>query len=118
FERLVALRPDDAESQLAAAEAAIEQGLWGSARAYLERADSIRPGPRLYRLRARLAQALDRPEEASLMLRKAAEAPPDKTWVCAETGRTYEHWSPVAQPHGSFNTIIWDYPQRDRSAAI
>jgi HemY protein len=117
YERLVALRPDDAESQLAAAGAAIENGLWGSARAYLERADSLRPGPRLYRLRARLAQALDRPEEASLMLRKAAEAPPEKTWVCTQTGRTYDHWSLVAEPHGAFNTVVWDYPHPERNDA-
>ncbi len=115
FERLVALRPDDAEGQLAAAGAAIENGLWGSARAYLDRASTMRAGPRLYRLRARLAQALDRPEEATLMLRKAAEAAPEKTWVCKETGRTYDHWSPVAQPHGSFNTISWDHPLPEKT---
>ncbi|HTK85468.1 MAG TPA: heme biosynthesis HemY N-terminal domain-containing protein [Patescibacteria group bacterium] len=115
FERLVALRPDDAEGQLAAAAAAIENGLWGSARAYLDRASSMRVGPRLYRLRARLAQALDRPEEATLMLRKAAEAAPEKTWVCKESGRVYDRWSPIAQPHGSFNTIVWDHPLPEKT---
>jgi HemY protein len=28
-----------------------------------------------------------------------------KAWHCRETGRLYKHWSPVAEPHGSFNTI-------------
>ena len=120
FERLVSLRPDHVESHLAAAEAALSLNLWGAARSHIEQADACaRPGPRLYRLRARLAQALDRPEEASLMLRHANEAPAEKAWVCRQTGRIYDQWSPTAQPHGSFNTIVWDYPHAamvDRAA--
>lgn len=110
YERLVNLRPDHVESHLAAAEAALSHNLWGAARSHLERADAIRSGPRLYRLRARLAQALDRPEESSVMLRRANEAPDEKVWVCRQTGRIYERWEPVAMPHGAFNSIIWDYP--------
>lgn len=120
FEDLVALKPDSAEGQMAAAEEALEQGLWGAARQYMERAHELRPSARLYRLRARLAQAQGRSEEASLMLRRAADAPAEKVWTCAETGRIYERWSPVAQPHGSFNTIVWDYPHQqmqDRAIA-
>lgn len=112
YERLVALRPDSAEGQMAAAAAAIEERLWGSVQQYLERAEAAGPGPRLYRLKARLAQIQNRPEETALMLRKADESPPEKAWICRETGHVYERWTPVAEPHGSFNSIVWDYPGR------
>ncbi len=111
FERLVALRPDSVESQIAAAGEALDQKLWGPARQYLDQGESIRQSTRLYRLRARLAQAQNRLEETGLMLRKGADAPPDKLWICTQTGRIYDHWAPVAMPHGSFNTIVWDYPR-------
>lgn len=110
YERLVALRPDSAESQMAAASAAIEEKLWGTAQQYLERADNVGSSARLYRLKARLAQAQSRPEETALMLRRAEDSPPEKAWVCRETGRVYDRWLPIAEPHGSFNTIVWDYP--------
>jgi HemY protein len=120
FERLVALKPDSAEGQMAAAGEALEQGLYGICEQYLDRADEIRPHARLYRMRSRLAQACHRPEEATFMLRKAAEAPADKTWYCTETGRIYDRWMPLAPPHGSFNTIVWGIPRlepRDRAIA-
>ena len=110
MEKLVTLRPDSTESLQAAATEAIEQNLYGIARQYLDRADAIRPGAHLYHLRAKLAQAQNRPEETSLMLKKAMVAPQDKTWICTQTGRVYDEWSPIAGPHGSFNTITWDYP--------
>lgn len=111
FERLVALRPDSAEGQMAAAASALDDHLWGIAQQYIERAGSIGANPRLYRLRARLAQSQNRPEETAMMLRRADDAPAEKTWICSLTGRAYEEWMPVAPPHGSFNTIVWDYPR-------
>lgn len=111
FERLVALRPDSAEGQMAAAASALDDHLWGIAQQYIERAGSIGANARLYRLRARLAQSQNRPEETAMMLRRADESPAEKTWVCSLTGRAYEEWMPVAAPHGSFNTIVWDYPR-------
>ena len=111
FEKLVALKPDDAESQLAAAKAAMEEGLWGEARQYLLQADRIRPGARLYRLWARLEERQGHTETAREYLEKAADAPPEKAWTCSQTGRVYERWHAVAEPHGAFNTIIWDYPR-------
>jgi HemY protein len=111
FEKLVALRPDHVESQLAAAKAALEDGLWGEARQYLNLAQQLAPSARLYRLWARLAERLGHSEEARRWLEKAADAPQGKAWTCTETGRVYDRWSAVAEPHGSFNTIRWDYPR-------
>jgi HemY protein len=111
FEKLVALRPDHVESQLAAAKAALDDGLWGEARQYLALAQQLAPSARLYRLWARLAERLGHSEEARRWLEKAADAPQGKVWTCTETGRIYDRWTAVAEPHGSFNTIRWDYPR-------
>ncbi len=111
FERLVALKPDNAESQIAAARAAMDDALWGQAREYLNMAAQIQPSARLYRMYAELEEMLYNTNEAKEWLEKAADAPPDKVWTCRETGQIYERWMPVAKPHGSFNTIVWDYPK-------
>lgn len=113
-EKLVALRPDAVESQIAAAEEAVHQGLWGIAEQYLSMAETIRPSARIYRLKARLEDLRGHPETAKRLLEEAGNAPPNKVWTCIETGRIYESWSPVAEPHGSFNTIIWGYPHERR----
>lgn len=110
FERLVALKPGDAESQIAAARAAINDGLWGEAWQYLAAAEKIRPNARLYRLWAQMEEKTGHGESAKRYWEKAADAAADKVWTCRETGRIYERWSPIAEPHGSFNTIIWGDP--------
>ncbi len=115
FEKLVALRPDSDESQLAAAAAAIDDRLWGEARQYLSMAESIRPSARLYRLRAAMEEQLSHPSEARHWHDKAADAAPDPVWTCRDTAQVYERWSPLAEPHGSFNTIVWDFPSARRS---
>lgn len=111
FEKLVALNPHSAEGQLAAARVALEDELWGQAREYLDMADNLQPSARLYRLYASLEEKLGNPEAANAWLEQAADAPADKVWTCKQTGQIYERWMPVAKPHGSFNTIIWDYPK-------
>lgn len=111
YERLLALKPDSAESQIAAARVAMEDGLWGEARQYLAMAEKLQPNARLYRLWAKFAERQQQPEESRHWLEKASDAKPDKVWVCRETGRIYEHWTAVAEPHGAFNTIVWEDPQ-------
>lgn len=111
YEKLVALKPDSAEGQMAAARVALDHELWGQAREYLNMAEQITPSARLYRMYAALEEKLGHSDEANEWLEKAADAPPDKVWTCRETGRIYERWQPVAEPHGAFNSIIWDYPR-------
>ncbi len=111
FERLVSLNPDSALGQMAAARAAIEDGLWNEAGAYLSMAETLGPSAELYRLRAELERATSRDEDvAAHWLGLATEAPPSKVWTCAREGTVYKDWVPVAEPHGAFNTIVWDYP--------
>lgn len=114
FERLVALKPGDAESQIAAARAAINDGLWGEAWQYLAAAEKIRPNARLYRLWAQMEEKTGHGESAKRYWEKAADAAPDRVWTCRETGQIYERWTPVAAPHGSFNTIVWGDPKAPR----
>lgn len=117
FERLVAIKPGDAESQIAAARAAIADGLWGEAWQYLSAAEKIRPCARLYRLWAQMEEKTNHGESARRYWEKAANAPADRVWTCNQTGRIYERWSPIAEPHGAFNSIVWDYPVVKNAAA-
>ena len=118
FERLIALQPASMDAQMATAAAAMDEHMWGVAREHLDAAASIGASVKLYHLRARLAQAQNHPDEATLMLRRAAEAPPEKIWFCRDSGHVYKSWSPVAEPHGSFNTIVWDIPRPLRTGYV
>ena len=54
--RLVAQKPDDMESQLALAQAALDAGLWGEARRYLDAAGGSNPSVRVCRLMAEVEE--------------------------------------------------------------
>ncbi len=119
FEKLVALDPDCALAQMAAARAAMQDGFWNEAKAYAAMAETLQPSAALYRLKAEIERATSHDEEmVAHWMDLAADAPPSKVWTCAQTGTVYEHWSPVAEPHGSFNTIIWEYPARAVQAHV
>lgn len=111
YEKLVAFKPDSADSHIAAAKAAMEAGLAGEARAHLSTAESIRPTSMIYRLWADLEEMTSRNAHSIReWMDKAASAPADAMWYCDQTGTIYDQWSPVAAPHGSFNTIVWGNP--------
>lgn len=111
FEKLLGLSPDNAESHIAAARAAMEAGLAGEARAHLIMAETLRPAASVYRLRADLEEQTTHSAPAVReWLDKAASAAPDPVWFCAQTGTIYNRWSPVAEPQGLFNTIRWGNP--------
>lgn len=115
YEKLVALNPDSALGQSAAAQAALEEGLWREAKAYLTIALRLEPSATLYKLMAKVELETSRDEDAVReWLEKTSDAPPSKVWTCRETGIVYESWSPLARPHGSFNTIVWGYPMARR----
>lgn len=111
FQRLVDLRPQSEEGYLALARVALECQLWGEARYALEQVEKIRPCPRMFRL----ADTLEARSGLSVRAGRSwldltTDAAPERVWTCRRTGRIYERWSPVAEPHGSFNTIVWDVP--------
>ncbi|MCC6597210.1 MAG: heme biosynthesis protein HemY [Alphaproteobacteria bacterium] len=111
-EKLLKTNSQSGAGLMAAGRAAMNADLWGVARDYLERAENFEPCAALYRLRAELEERSGGDEDlVKAWLEKAALVPAAKAWVCSETGRVYAQWSPVALPHGSFNTMLWDYPQ-------
>lgn len=111
YERLVKLNAEHAAGHLAAGVAAMDGGLWGEARAHFKEAESLQPSAAMYKALAKLEEKASGNEEAArVWLEKAADADAGKVWVCRETGRVYDSWRPIAQPHGSFNTIEWAEP--------
>lgn len=111
FENLVAINPESTTGQITAANAAMDMGYWGEAKAYLNRAEKIRPSASLYRLMAVAEQSSgDNDAIIHALMEKASEALPDKSWYCQQTGLIYQDWSPIAMPHEGFNTITWGVP--------
>jgi HemY protein len=111
YEKLISLNTDTDLSYLAAARAAIRENLLGEARAHLKHAEKIQVSSALYRLKALVEEKAGSDAAAiRALVERAADVPPSKTWVCRETGCVYPQWLPVALPHQSFNTIVWDYP--------
>lgn len=119
FEKVLALKPDSAEGQIAIARVAMEASLWGEAKAYLTAAEKIQPMAEIYRMRAEIEQETTKNEEVVRnWLLKASEAPAGKVWHCRLTGHIYDRWSAIAEPHGSFNTIAWGYPERNINTLV
>jgi HemY protein len=119
YERLLLLNPENVEGLLAMTDVLIQEGLWGEAKKYLQKADAVGPSVRLYKLWARLEEKSTGNDEAvKIWLEKASDAPREKVWICSETGHVYDRWMPVSD-QGYFNTIIWDMPQsRHHDAAL
>ncbi|MFK7840144.1 MAG: heme biosynthesis protein HemY [Bdellovibrionales bacterium] len=110
YEKLVSINPSNARIQVAAGTAASEAALWGEARKFFDSAEEIRPSKELYKALAFLEDKASGDEHASrLWLEKAADVAAERVWICRESGRVYPHWSPIAAPHGGFNTIEWNY---------
>ena len=112
YEGLVHLCPDHIESQILAAQAAIDIGLWGQAKSYLIAAEIIYPSTRVFQLMAIVEKNSTQNENTiHELMAKAGEALPEKVWVCKVSGLIYDAWAPLSVPHESFNTIVWDYPR-------
>lgn len=117
YEKLVSINTDSVHGQMAAAREAMESGLMGEARAYLVRAEKLVPSADVYRLFLKLERAVNADADViRAMDEKIHTALPAPVWYCRKTGMVYDRWSPVARPHGSFNTIEWGVPHRASNA--
>lgn len=108
-ERLTRSNPDHPESLLAMAQVSAQARLWGEAREFLRKIETAGAADkRIYQL----MMALDgeTTESSASLALKAAEAQAPKSWICKQTSRLYGRWEPIAEPHGSFNTMIWERP--------
>jgi HemY protein len=109
--RLAGQKPDDMESNLALAQAALEAGLWGEARRYLDTAGGSNPTVRVCRLMAEVEERAQS-DQAKVhdWLSRAAHAPADKAWRCSACGAHHESWRPVCESCGAFGTLHWRAP--------
>ena len=109
FQSLYKLRPDDAESRLALAEASLAAALWGEARRHL--AVTGPPSARHCRLMAALEdQEFGNTEAARRWLDKAAAALPEKAWICGECRSRASAWTPACDHCNAFDGLAWRLP--------
>jgi len=109
--KLVAQKPDDPESNLTLAQAALDAGLWGEARRYLDAAGGTHPPVRVCRLMAEVEERAHS-DQAKVhdWLARAATAPADKAWRCGACGAHHEAWRSVCESCGAFGTLHWRAP--------
>jgi HemY protein len=109
--KLVAQKPDDLESNLALAHAALDAGLWGEARRYLDAAGGTNPPVRVCRLMAEVEERAHSDQaKVHEWLARAATAPADKAWRCSACGAHHEAWRSVCESCGAFGTLHWRAP--------
>ena len=109
--KLVAQKPDDLESNLALAQAALDAGLWGEARRYLDAAGGTNPPVRVCRMMADVEERAHSDQaKVHEWLARAATAPADKAWRCSACGAHHEAWRSVCESCGAFGTLHWRAP--------
>ena len=110
--RLAPLQRDNLETLVLQAEVAMQAGEWDTARTRLEAALNASPTARVYRLLAELErQSRGNQAKAQEWLARATDAPPDRAWVCDDTGEVLPSWRPVA-PSGRFDAVHWASPPK------
>lgn len=105
------LRPDSAVAQLVMGEAAIAARRLDDARRHLDQAVALGPSVRGYQALAELERAAGGPERARDWLGRVADAPPDRAWVCEDTGEVLPAWAPFGGS-GAFDVVHWGEPPR------
>jgi HemY protein len=124
FERLAGLNPTHPESRIALAGANLAAGLWGPARAELDKAVADAGGEaaasqRLARLMAHLEEGEGAdPAAARRWLIAAASAPPDPAWTCKTCGTIATAWSARCAHCHQFDTLVWRATPRPAPMAL
>ncbi len=110
--KLEKIRADNLVTQMMMAELAMNARHWDSAKRHLDRALGLEPTAGLYRLYAEYERASGGGDaKARDWLAKAADAPPDKCWVCDDTGEVLAAWQ-LFGPSGRFDSVHWDSPPK------
>ncbi len=124
FERLAGLNAAHLESQIALAGASLAAGLWGPARAELEKAlaqvgGAASASQRLARLWAHLeeGEGID-PAAARRWLIAAAAAAADPAWTCERCGTIAAAWAARCQHCRQFDTLVWRATARPAALAF
>lgn len=109
FEWVQEFHPESREAVLAQARAAIDEGLWGEARAALARAEKLGPTKDLYMLWVTIEEKTSaKPDVIRQWLDRAAKAPEGQAWICQKTLRRFAVWTALVEPEGHFNTLRWN----------
>jgi HemY protein len=107
-ESLAATNPDDIESQIAVAEAALDDAQFDKARNHLKIALSKQETPRICKLMARLEEAQSKSKEkADEWLERAVKANIGPSWTCENCKAITEKWSLHCPECDGFDTISW-----------
>ena len=116
-EQLRTANPNDPESRLVVAEAAIDAERWDEARGLLEPMVETTPSARLFLLLSELeSRGAGNGEAARAWLDRAAHEAPDPTWVCAACGTAADEWSAVCGQCGQLQGLRWRPPPRLQAA--
>ena len=109
--RLAAQKPDDVESHLVLAHAALEARLWGEARRHLENAGGAHPTVRVCRMMAEVEERSQGDQaKGHEWLARATTAPADRSWRCAACSAQHASWRSVCESCGAFGTLHWREP--------
>lgn len=107
-ETLVANNADDIESQIAVAEAALDDAQFDKARNHLKIALSKQETPRICRLMARLEETQNKSrEKAEEWLERAVKANIGPSWTCENCKAITEKWTLHCPECDGFDTITW-----------
>jgi len=112
-ERLAALAPDDPESRLALAAAAVDSRDFGLARLQLQPLLAGRPDARTLRAMAELEEAEHGAVAAEAWVARIGRAPDGPAWVCQVCGRQHPAWQPHCDGCESFDSLRWTSPAGD-----
>ena len=117
--KLVHMRVSHPESHLAQARAALDAQLWGEARRHLQLAGGAQPSEAVCRLMAELEEAENGDSaRAHDWFRRAAAAPNDPAWVCAECGTSAIDWSAACRACGEIDSLDWRSPPEMTSGLL
>ncbi|MFO1039624.1 MAG: heme biosynthesis HemY N-terminal domain-containing protein [Geminicoccaceae bacterium] len=109
--RLSGLQANNLETHVALADLALQARDFDLARAELEKAMSLEPTARVYRMMADLERAQGNAAKAQDWLSRALDAPPDRAWICEDTNEVLSEWAPFGSG-GRFDSVQWAQPMR------
>lgn len=110
IERLAASAPDDPESRLALAAAAVESRDFGLARLQFQPLLASQPDARVLRAMAALEEAEHGAVAAESWVARIARAPEGPVWGCQVCGRAHPDWQPHCDECESFDSLRWTAP--------
>jgi len=108
FQWIVEFHSESEVAHLALARVAIEEGLWGDARAALAQAEKLGKSAEIYKLWVLLEEkTTNKPDVIRQWLDRAYQAKPCGTWLCPKSNKKFAEWQAIVEPEGFFNSLVW-----------